>query len=105
LDENAAATHKNVANLETPQAKQCVTLVAVIATSRARKTATPPPKLYVSDADAAQPVRTEEYEITLDEIATFVSKKETNSAPPDALLARGLQDNDDEDDTLSLKLQ
>jgi len=90
---------------ETPLVKQCVTLVAVIATSRARTTATPPPTLYVSDADAAQLVRVEECEISLDEKATSVPRTEAYSAPPAALVAPGLHNNDDDDERLRLKLQ
>ncbi len=47
----------------------------------------------------------EEWEISLDEMATSAPETEANNAPPAALLAPGLQDNDDDDETLWLKLQ
>jgi hypothetical protein len=66
---------------------------------------TPPPKLWVCDDGAAQPVWTRELETTLEEMATSALPTETNTAPPAALLPPGLQDDEDEDAMHLLKLQ
>jgi hypothetical protein len=50
-------------------------------------------------------VLAEECEISLDEMAKSEPRTEANSAPPAALLAAGLHDNDDDDERLWLKLQ
>ena len=78
---------------------------ALTNTLPARNTDSPPPKLYVSDVDAAQLTLTDESEHTLEEITTSALKAETNTAPPAALLAAGLQDDAVEYELLRLKLQ
>ncbi len=80
-------------------------LLELTTTLPARNTDSPPPKLYVSDVDAAQLTLTDESETTLDEITTSALKAETNTAPPAALLAAGLQDDAVEYELLWLKLQ
>ncbi len=78
---------------------------ALTTTLPARNTDSPPPKLYVSDVDAAQLTLTDESETTLEENTTSALKAETNTAPPAALLAPGLQDDAVEYEALWLKLQ
>ena len=85
----------------TPLAIHCVTVLVSITTSPALKIDMPPPKLYACATDAPQPVRTEQRENTELEIVTFASSAEINTAPPAALKAPKLQD----DELLSVKLQ
>jgi hypothetical protein len=62
-----------------------------------------PPTLYVFEDDAAQPVRTEKFEMQLEGTTRLLLSIETNIAPPAALLAPGLYD--DQVETLLLILQ
>jgi hypothetical protein len=62
-----------------------------------------PPTLYVSEDDAAQPVRAEKFDMQLEGTTRLLLSIETNIAPPAALLAPGLYD--DEVETLLLILQ
>ena len=62
-----------------------------------------PPTLYVFEDDAAQPVRTEKFEMQLEGTTRLLLSIETKRAPPAALLAPGLHDNEVE--TLLLILQ
>ena len=78
---------------------------ALTTTLPARNTDSPPPKLYVSDVDAAQLTLTDESEKTLEEITTSALKADTNTAPPAALLAPGLHGDAIEYELLWLKLQ
>ena len=80
-------------------------LLELTTTLPARYTDSPPPKLYVSDVDAAQLTLADESEKTLEEITTSALKAETKTAPPAALLAPGLQDDAVEYEPLWLKLQ